>query len=68
MLLLLLLLLLVFAGLDMTPAQLDVAQRHSAAWQQQLGYAAPNMRFLQVGCETDETCPSSSCVWCSMHW
>jgi hypothetical protein len=53
MLLLLLLLLLVLAGLDMTSAQLEVAQRHSAAWQQQLGYAAPNMRFLQVGCETD---------------
>ncbi|KAF6263798.1 S-adenosyl-L-methionine-dependent methyltransferase [Scenedesmus sp. NREL 46B-D3] len=34
-------------GLDMTPAQLEVAQRHSAAWQQQLGYAALNMRFLQ---------------------
>ncbi|WIA21587.1 hypothetical protein OEZ85_000776 [Tetradesmus obliquus] len=34
-------------GLDMTPAQLQVAQRHSEAWQQQLGYAAPNMRFLQ---------------------
>eukprot|EP00882_Tetradesmus_deserticola_P033394 GHRQ01038147.1.p2 GENE.GHRQ01038147.1~~GHRQ01038147.1.p2 ORF type:complete len:102 (-),score=20.69 GHRQ01038147.1:92-397(-) len=32
----------------MTAAQLEVAQRHCDAWQQQLGYAAPNMRFLQV--------------------
>jgi SAM-dependent methyltransferase len=38
---------LIIAGLDMTPVQLDVAQQHCTAWQQQLGYASPNMRFLQ---------------------
>lgn len=36
----------------MTPAQLEVAQRHADAWTARLGYAAPNMRFVPGAIET----------------
>lgn len=36
----------------MTPAQLEVAQRHADAWtRQQLGYAKPNMAFVSGAIE-----------------
>lgn len=35
------------AGIDMTDAQLQVAIKHSGAWQQHLGYAQPNMRWVE---------------------
>lgn len=38
-------------GIDMTPEQLDVARRHADAWTAELGYAQPNMRFLQGSIE-----------------
>eukprot|EP00775_Hariotina_reticulata_P007541 gene7541-7751_t len=34
-------------GIDMTPGQLEVAEKHQAAWQQQLGYSKQNMKFVQ---------------------
>jgi hypothetical protein len=34
-------------GIDMTDAQLDVARRHEAAWAAELGYKAPNTRFVK---------------------
>ena len=37
-----------YTGVDMTPAQLEVAQRYANDWATQLGYASPNMRFVQV--------------------
>lgn len=33
-------------GVDMTPAQLEVAERHLQPYTQQLGYSKPNMRFV----------------------
>lgn len=42
------LLLLRCTGIDMTPAQLEVAQRHSDAYSRDvLGYSQPNMRFVR---------------------
>jgi hypothetical protein len=35
-------------GIDMTDAQLAFANKHSTAWQQHLGYAQPNMRWVGV--------------------
>jgi ubiquinone/menaquinone biosynthesis C-methylase UbiE len=38
-------------GIDMTDAQLAFANKHSAAWQQHLGYAQPNMRYVKGAIE-----------------
>jgi hypothetical protein len=38
-------------GVDMTPAQLEVARRHEAAWARELGYASPNTRFVEGAIE-----------------
>jgi hypothetical protein len=35
----------------MTPAQLEVARRHEAAWARELGYASPNTRFVEGAIE-----------------
>ena len=37
-------------GIDMTDAQLDVANRHKEAYcAETLGYAKPNMKFVKAG-------------------
>lgn len=38
-------------GIDMTDAQLVFANKHSTAWQQQLGYSQPNMQFVKGAIE-----------------
>jgi len=45
----------------MTPAQLEVAEKHQAAWQQQLGYSKQNMTFVQV-CGWHSSALHSCCI------
>eukprot|EP00878_Enallax_costatus_P015239 GHUV01015953.1.p1 GENE.GHUV01015953.1~~GHUV01015953.1.p1 ORF type:complete len:180 (+),score=28.32 GHUV01015953.1:169-708(+) len=53
-------------GIDMTPAQLEVAEQHSAAWQQHLGYAQPNMKFVKVRC-TVNVITRQTCSCCNRY-
>lgn len=34
-------------GIDMTPGQLSVAEKHLDQWTQTMGYAKPNIKFVQ---------------------